>query len=265
MLSTLGQRLQAFVGSILLFLPGCLSCFHPIDRPPPEQIDQCRAVPHECRSNVTIFLFNGADPLEYGNLSGVRDYLNQIGFAKTYYGQIYHAEWCFEEMKRIRAANPEARFVVIGFDFGAETAKILVQKAALGGIATDLLCYLEPKGIGMETGVAHSKLSRILTIQASRLFGVPTAPVGSETVQLTSTTRYGVPTHPATLARLTEELSRISLQIPITTLLAGPLPPLVEAAPQPRPVEALKITELDEWDFLKLGNQAPIRINDRQP
>src|SRR5437763_11677820 len=90
-----------WLGGLLLALTllgstGCLSFCHPIDPIAPEQAAPAQALPEACRHHVYVFFIHGLDPLDFANLSGVRDYVQSLGFIKTYYGQLYHL-WYFEK------------------------------------------------------------------------------------------------------------------------------------------------------------------------
>src|SRR5438034_10131305 len=81
---------------------GCLGFLHPVDMPYAKQLTEpCQSVPRCCRDHVYIFMVNGLDPWNYGNLTGVRDYIQELGFNKTYYGQVYHVWWFNAEIRRI--------------------------------------------------------------------------------------------------------------------------------------------------------------------
>src|SRR5439155_11479436 len=91
---------------------------------------------------VHVFLIHGMDPLDFANLSGVRDYIQSLGFIKTHYGQLYHL-WEFKkELRRVHEEDPEARFVLIGFSFGANMVRELANAVKQDGIVIDLLVYL---------------------------------------------------------------------------------------------------------------------------
>src|SRR4051794_2919818 len=94
----LTRKLGIFAVAAML-TPGCMSVFNHVPDPTPEVRTFCDSLPIPSRSNVHVVLVNGVDPLCCGNLSGVRDHLNSLGFCKTYYAQIYH-EWCLiDELK----------------------------------------------------------------------------------------------------------------------------------------------------------------------
>src|SRR6516164_2582567 len=69
-------RVALAAAALLLLGPaGCMSFLHPVDRPAPEQLACCEQLPTACRQQVYVFFIHGVDPLDYANLSGVRDYV----------------------------------------------------------------------------------------------------------------------------------------------------------------------------------------------
>src|SRR5262249_20248294 len=98
---------------------GCLSFMHPVHSPPHDCLEPCLAIPHCCKDHVYVFLINGLDPFECGNLRGVQDYLHSLGFNRTYYAQLYHGLFIKSEVRRLHEEDPEAHFVIVGFSFGA--------------------------------------------------------------------------------------------------------------------------------------------------
>ncbi len=121
---------------------GCLSFVHSLDFPPKDQLAQGELIPAPSRSHVHIFLVHGMDPLDLANLYGLTEYIQQLGYLQTHYGQLYHL-WEFKkEMRRIREDDPQARFVLIGFSFGANVARDLANAVKDEGVLIDLLIYM---------------------------------------------------------------------------------------------------------------------------
>src|SRR5438105_2017738 len=108
--------------------------FHPVAAPQPELAAPCTTLPPCSRDHVYVFLIPGLDPLNFANLSGVRDYIQGLGFHKTYYGQLYHTAYFNKEMHRIREVDPDAHFVLIGFSFGANMVRDLALSAKKEGV-----------------------------------------------------------------------------------------------------------------------------------
>jgi hypothetical protein len=106
-----------------------------------QSIQQVSA-PEEACDHVHIFLMNGADPLNLGNMPGLRHYIQTLGFKHATYGQLYDIARFHREICRIHHEDPEARIVVVGFSLGANVTKSLADLLRREAIGIDLLVYL---------------------------------------------------------------------------------------------------------------------------
>src|SRR5262249_14970241 len=104
--------------------------------------EPCQAVPKACRGHVHVFLMNGLDPMNYGNLIGLRDYLQELGFCKTYYGQLYHLWWFESEIRRLHTEDADAHFALIGFSLGSNVVYEIARAVERYGVHIDLLVFL---------------------------------------------------------------------------------------------------------------------------
>ena len=246
------RRRCAVLGLLAAFtLPGCLSVFNPLPEPPAETKQLCQQLSAARRDQVYVVLLNGADPFGCGNLNGVRDYLNRLGFVKSYYGQLYHEESLLKELLAVHAGHPDARFVVVGFEYGAIAARTLIQKAHEKDLPIDLLMYLEPKGLGSGNSQKLSAV-RVITIQESDDQRLASDSTEGEIIHISPSSRYAVPTNPITLETLTTELTQLAMNVPIPISTYEPIPSILDdPAPTPRPIVSKGPEPIDEWDFLK--------------
>jgi hypothetical protein len=231
---------------------GCLSFMHPVEPPSTHIADACQTVPLGCRDHVHVFLMNGMDPINYGNLTGLRDYVQELGFSKTYYGQLYHAGWFKKEIRRIHQDDPDARVVLIGFSLGVQELHSVAKDLSAEDIPIELLVFLSgnhPVAFMPEDRPAN--VHRVVNILASggmKAYGVREY---AENVRLPDDTwHFGSPTHPYTLEKLSEELAALALTVPLREIVRQPQPS-DEEAPTPRPVKPPAHKTPDEWDFLK--------------
>jgi len=230
---------------------------NPIDPPLPEIAEACAGLAAPARGHVYIFFVNGLDPVNLSNLSGLRDYVQDLGFPKTYFGHLYHTPWFAKELRRIHDEDPAARFVLVGFSLGSPMAHALAQSARDADVNIDLLVYLSGNLPWAPPASRPPNVERVITIIA----GSPTqegSPVeGTDEYYLTDAWYFGTPAHRQTLQALGEELVTIASRIPI----AMPPPPVapvdLETAPSPRPLPPEEDSGRDEWDFLKLEVELP--------
>jgi hypothetical protein len=243
-------------------LPGCLSYQHPVPNPACEVCEPLESIHDDGRAGVYVFFVNGNDPFCCANLKGVRDYLSKLGFSKTYYGEICHEKWMAEELFCIHRDHPGSRFIVVGFEYGADSARRIVQAGLNRGAAIDLLLYLEPRGTFFNTPAADAGISRTIVVR-NDWFLTKCPPVeGSEVISVSTRSRYDVPTRPEVLELLETEALQLAAQVPIVIYAPEPVPALVdEIAPTPRPIQERKPEVLDDWDFLKLMSTRTVKAN----
>jgi len=241
------HRPYVWLIGLLPALTGCLHFVHPNPKVDPCTWKLSDQVPDESKSCVYVILF---DPLVCSNLKGVRDYIHQLGFPKTYYGQHPHLSYFLEKMRWIHGKCGSARFALIGYDAGADAAKELAELAAQEGIPVDLLLFLEPRGDEF-AGESTPAMSSI-TLRAADLPPIEKHHDGEHSTHPVGKT--GVPTHPKTLAILERELSLVAMTIPPPVRAEVKLVPLVDPIPPPREITPKPQPLAAEWQFLRPRN-----------
>ena len=240
----------AWLIGLLPAVTGCLHFVHPNPKLDPCVWKLSDQVPEESKSCVYVFLFDPLDPLTCSNLKGVRDYIHQLGFPKTYYGQHPHLSYFLEKMRWIHGKCGSARFALVGYDVGADSARQLAELAALEGIPVELVLFLEPRGSEFsDEGVAALST---LTLRAADLPPIEKHHDGEHSTHQVGKT--GVPTHPKTLAVLERELSLIAMTVPPPVRLEAKRVLLVEPMPQPREITPKPRPLTDDWQFLRPRN-----------
>jgi pimeloyl-ACP methyl ester carboxylesterase len=212
----------------------------------------CQAVPALARRHVYIFFVNGLDPVNLGNLTGLRDYVKGLGFSQTYYGQLYNTPWFASEMRRIYAADPQARFVLVGFSLGSQMVHALAESARKAEINIDLMLYLSGNAPLSLPADRPPNVGRVILVTSGDGAVQAGLADGPAEYHLADTWHFGTPAHPFTLETLAAELLAIASRVPVMILTAPPLPPNVETAPTPRPIrKPFASRRGDQWDFLR--------------
>jgi len=244
------QPLLSLVLASALGSCGCMSFLHPVEPAKIDQSAECLTLPVGCREHVYVFFVQGMDPLDYCNLTGVRDYVQELGFHKTYYGQMFSSGHFGREIRRIRQEDPEARFVLIGFSFGANFVRDLTTSAGQENIPIDLLVYLGGNTLENRPEDQPENALRIINILASGLIWNGDTLDRAENLQEPDVWHFGTATHPHTLNLLAHELATVAARV---TYVERSIPASdIETAPTPRPIPAPTPTDKrDEWDFLK--------------
>jgi hypothetical protein len=244
----MGATLAAWA---LFAAPGCLCFVHPVKPPDKERVKQCGEVPCGCRNHVFVFFVQGTDPLDTADLAGVRDYVQSLGFIKTYFGQVYHSSWFADEVRRLCKDDPLARFVVVGYDLGARQARELAQAVKKEGVPLDLLVYLSARGLGDGPENCPENVGRIVSIRGKEFWPAPVLD-GAENLVLPDADHFDTPTHAHTLEVLAEELTAVAGRVPVVTYEDAPKP---EPLPAPRRAAPPRPPTPDEWDFLEPETQ----------
>jgi hypothetical protein len=247
-----GRAWQPLMCLVFVLAPacsGCMSFLHPVEPAKIDQSAECLTLPVGCREHVYVFFVHGMDPLDYANLTGVRNYVQELGFHKTYYGQMYSAGQFGREIRRIREADPEARFVLIGFSFGANFVRDLTISAGKENIPIDLLVYLGGNTLENRPQDQPENAARIINILASGLIWNGDTLDRAENLQEPDVWHFGTATHPHTLNLLAHELATVAARV---TYVERSVPiATIDPEPTPRPIPAPMSTKADEWDFLK--------------
>jgi hypothetical protein len=205
-------------------------------------------LPDCCRNHVYVFLLDGMDPFDWANLRGVRDYVQSLGYVKTYYGQLYHASSFEKEIRRLHREDPDARFVLIGFSFGANVVCHLTQATKDDDVHIDLLVYLGGNTLKNRPEDRPENVCKLVNILATGCIWNGDTFDGAENVQYSDRWHFGSPSHPYTLDVLSRELALVAARVPIVE----PAPSVPEEGPVPRRAEVQSAGEDGaEWDFLK--------------
>lgn len=248
---------------------GCLSFVHSLDLPPKEQTVVGEMIPAPRRSHVHVFLLQGLDPLDLANINGLTEYIHQLGYNKTHYGQFFHL-WSFrKEMRNIHKQDPEARFVVIGFSLGSFIARELANAVKEENLPIDLLIYLG--------GFILDNTPRTQPANAARIANILTA--GSvikgpqmdraENIRCSDVWHFGLPTHPRTRELLARELAVVAARVPYVEKIPPLRPELEEEIPQPRRLTSNQLRQMSsqlpsEWSFLNsrsaIGEPPPPKL-----
>ncbi|MDW8223972.1 MAG: hypothetical protein RMJ82_13595, partial [Gemmatales bacterium] len=74
------------------------------------------------KEHVYIFLINGLDLLHYADMPGLAQHLRSLGYCRVYYSELLTANSLVEEIQQVARQDSQARFVLIGYSFGANWA-----------------------------------------------------------------------------------------------------------------------------------------------
>jgi hypothetical protein len=245
-----GPRRRFFGTLVLTALvggPGCMGLYPkriPID---PACEAQCCDLPCACRGKVYIFLMSGLDPLDLDHVRDCRETLIRAGFTKVYNGQCYHDSYFAKEMHRIALAEPDAKFVVVGFSLGADEAVSLAESVGHYNIPVTLLASVDPYRLSTAPTKQPANVQQVMRVHGEPLVLGNRSTPGLD-VAILETFPSSVTDHPLTMEALMHSLIEIAGSVPKPA--APPTRQLAQDGPTPRPVSRADRPR-DGWDFLK--------------
>ena len=89
-----------------------------------------------------VICVNGADPMNLGNFYCLSEFVRTHGFPHTYVGSMGSGSQFHHKIKEIRACDPAARIVLIGFSGGTYVVRRVANDLGCEGIEVDCLIYL---------------------------------------------------------------------------------------------------------------------------
>jgi hypothetical protein len=239
-----GKQWLGAAGVVVLLVgsgSGCVTCCHQACKPVLDAGPTCE-LPIGNRQRAYAVLVNGMTPTCGAGLDGLRDKLAAQGFPKVYYGQLCHALWLAQEMRRVHKDEPDARFVVVGQDVGAPIAARIARDAIDDGLAVDALVLLDPSGNQDRVGF---RLRTIVVSSGTGNTGVPHA----ETLVVPDAGHFTLPTHPVTVELMGDLMNETAGRVP--TLLPVPVTEWAyEFAPPARGTPAPGPEDDPAWHFL---------------
>jgi hypothetical protein len=236
------------VGAVLataLANTGCVSCCHKTYQQAWNGAPECD-LPTACRGQVYLFMVDGVTPAVHGGLGALRTELGKCGFAKVGVGDVTAAPCVECEIKKLHRCEPDARFVLLGYDVGGAAAVCVARDLAAKGVPVDAVVLLDPVGCGAPTGL------RTLLITSGKTNS--TAP-HTDRVVVSDAGHTRLPAHPATVGAITDLLHEIAER---NWQPGGdPVPEWTyPSAPEMRPLPELRG---GDWDFLvDQGNPSAI-------
>ena len=203
-----GQRWLAIgVVAIALSASGCMTCCH-------DGYHLARVAGPECelpacqRNDVYVFAISSLNPISVVALDGLREQLNRLGFAKVSTGQTIHAGWMAREMRRIHEADPEATFIIIGFESGSSSAVALADKVAAKGIPLGgvVVIATDGKAPTSQMGLNVLALGKVEDLGQASAESVP------------NVATYGLATDARTVEAVGNLLKEVATSIPVPSV-----------------------------------------------
>lgn len=171
----------------------------------PSSVGGISSAPH-----VYVFMVHGLDPLDVGNLRGLRETIADWGYDTPRLVQFYEGGSVVREIARVKAADPHARILLFGFSAGAITSSWVINRLHHHhGIDVDTVVY--SAGITL-LDIKYNQPSfvgKIIHIRDGGCLIPGMNLTGAENYRFTDVWHFGSPTHPNTLAILQHELAAL--------------------------------------------------------
>jgi hypothetical protein len=187
-----GQRwVLGAVAAVVLSTTGCASCADRCYRKAIENAPDSALAP-ACRKHLYVYMIHGVTPSTKCGLEALQYKLSESGFAKIGVGECASAPLLYFEIKNTLKCDPDARFVLIGYDFGAAAVVCLARELVAKGVPVDALVLLDPLACGepnvrtlvISSGTSSSQVScteRVVVPDVGH-FKLPTDPRTAEVI-----------------------------------------------------------------------------------
>ena len=150
--------------AVLSMDPGDFSTLHPLEKPNPQIEQLAGAIPQDTKDHTYLFFINGLDPYYLANFRGQCQYMKALGYNNAYCGQLNHTQLFHDRILQVRKDDRDARIVVIGYSFGANSARSLANQLKDDGARIDLLVYLGGDTVKNSDTSRPTNVGRIVNI-----------------------------------------------------------------------------------------------------
>jgi hypothetical protein len=164
-------------------------------------------VPPPVAARTCVYIFDGVNPLGLAGVQQLAERLRRAGFVHTRAGGWYSVDGFEREIRSTHAADPSARFALIGYSAGSYKARTLANRLLQSGVPVAMVGYIGGDYLRdtSETRVPGAGLVVNVTgngylLTGRNLLFTGTEVSGAWNVLLTGTAHYDLPTHPRTFA-----------------------------------------------------------------
>ena len=143
---------------------------------------------------------------------GMAHFLETAGFPNVYYTSQWAAHEYVDRICEIKAADPRARVVLIGYSMGVRFARKLARQVKERGITIDMMICLDIFAFNHNPEYSPDDAAQIVNIITEPrlgIFGSELLP-GARNYQFLGIRHVKVPTDPKILERVLEELRTLA-------------------------------------------------------
>ena len=162
---------------------------------------------------LTVYVIDGADVSGFANTRGLAARLRSAGYPDTRYAGWLRAGKVEREIRAAHAADPSARFAVIGFSAGAYAARNVANRLTRDGVPVALVGYVGGDYFSDTTATRAAGAGRGVNVTGNghpltggNLLFNGTEVAGARNLRL-GVGHFGLPRHPETFSTLEAELA----------------------------------------------------------
>jgi hypothetical protein len=196
---------------------GCLSHLNPMPALSVADRSSCQAIRETDRDHVHVFFINGLDPFDKGNLVGLSERVRELGFQHVSFDQMYDEPAIRRQIVQIHRQDSDAKFVLVGFSFGANLVRALTDEVQAEGISIELLVYLGGDTLTNSAAARPANARRILNVTAEGCVWLFAGLIWqgeqideAENLHLENVDHFHIPTDERVLQALREGLAEVA-------------------------------------------------------
>jgi pimeloyl-ACP methyl ester carboxylesterase len=149
-------------------------------------------------------------PHVFGSMNRVAPFVEKLGFPRPKVASHYW-RWSFQsDIRQIHQADPDARFVLVGYSIGASVACSMAETLGRDGIFIDLLVYIDAHSFIHDFTKRPPNVGRIVSINSSAPFFSGKCRAGEECYQVDTMLHLATPRQETTLHILAHELTELA-------------------------------------------------------
>lgn len=192
---------------IIATLTGCQSCQHNACNLALAPYEESHATSAQ-RNRLHVFLFNGREPSSLGGMLELREKLNNAGYAKVHYGELYHSASLENEIIRLAQDDENNRFLIVSYAFSKDVSSRIANRCIENGIRVRGVIEIAPMTINNKSDATHCELTKITSTLHQEI-----APASTNVFIIPNSSSWNLPSHPETGKIVINECSRISKEI----------------------------------------------------
>lgn len=159
------------------------------------------------KQKVYLYFVHGLDPFDIANLAGLERHFRDLGYSHTRLLQFYDSDEIIEDICQVKASNPDARIMILGFSAGTLTTSSVINTLHhKHQIDVDLVVYTAGIAL-MDTEEARpTYIGKIIHILDGGMVLPGVELTGADNYRFEDVWHFGTPSHANTMGIIEAEL-----------------------------------------------------------